>query len=129
LTRQPPSQISKCRCGPVADPVWPTLHRCWPIATAIPPDHGERVLLAVGEEVRAAVAAVHDDVVAGAAGLVVRGADGAGDGRDDGEALRGGNVLTLVDVAVAPRAEATAVAGERVGPCDRERVRARRGRR
>src|SRR4051812_39319305 len=40
-TRQPASQISKCRCGPVAAPVAPTWHRRvpgatrWPVVTAL----------------------------------------------------------------------------------------------
>ena len=36
LTRQPPTQISKCRCGPVASPVCPTRQIGWPAATGAP---------------------------------------------------------------------------------------------
>src|SRR4051812_4387674 len=61
----------------------------------------ERVGLAVGEEEVAAVGRAHDDVVAGAVGLVCRLADRAGDGGDDLRALAAEDVLALVGVARA----------------------------
>src|SRR4051794_26554886 len=77
----------------------------------------ERALLAVGEEERPAISGLLDDVVARAAGLVARDGDRAADGGDDRRAGGGGEVLALVRVTVARRADAVAV-GVRAG--DRE---------
>src|SRR4051794_39773823 len=74
----------------------------------------------MGEEVRAAVVAVDDDVVAGAAGLEVDERDGSGHRADHRGALGCADVLTLVDVAGAARAEASVGAAEEVRARNRE---------
>ena len=69
----------------------------------------------VHEHEVAAADGAHHEVVAGAGGLIGAHVDGAGPGRHDRRALRGEDVLALVDVAVAGGAEAALGAAERPG--------------
>ena len=117
---QPSGQSSKCRCGPVEEPVLPTWANGWPAASDAALDRRDRALPEVHEDVVGAVGRAQDDVVTGAAGLHRDPVDERGDGRDHGRALRGRDVLALVDVAVALGAEAGVRAAERVGAGDRE---------
>ena len=72
------------------------------------------------EEVVAAVGSVEHDVLARAAGLEARAADRARVRCDDRRPCRGHDVLTLVDVAGAPGAEARVRAAEVKRAGDRE---------
>ena len=81
--------------------------------------HHRRALLAVGEEVVVAVGALLDDVVAGGAGLIVGERDRPCDRGDDRRALGSQDVLALMRIALARRAERVAVG---VRAADREDV-------
>ena len=106
-TRQPPTQISKCRCGPLASPVWPTRQSALAGARRPAARDRERVLLAVGEEEGAAVGGVDRRRSSRRPRPGSRVSDDrAGQRRDDGRALGGEDVLALVDVAGASGAEA-----------------------
>ena len=104
---QPPTQISKCRCGPEERPVLPTSPMRWPVRTRWPLATGIDPVAQVHEDVVVVLfLAVEDHVVAGAGGLVLDRFDHAAARRHHGRALVGGQVLALVAVALAARAEA-----------------------
>ena len=105
----------------------PTCANCWPVARARALGDRDRVRREVHEDVVAAVDAAQHDVVPGASGLELDPGDGPRDGGDHGRALGGGDVLALVDVALAAGAEAGVLAAEVVRALDGEDARAATG--
>src|SRR5215211_8417077 len=84
-----------------------------PAADPAAPGHAERAAAQVHEDVVAAVRPAEHEVDPGAGRLLGGDGDRAAARGDDGGALGGGDVLALVDVPGARRAEAGARTSER----------------
>ena len=103
-TSPAPLHSSKCRWQPRASPVSPTLPIGWPVSTRAPLASGDGSLQVHVDVVDVGAVAVDDDVVAGRALGAVELHDAAARG-DERRAAAREDVVALVAVTVAPRAE------------------------